>query len=85
MSPIPYFSTDYIYTTEPLIKQSIRQVLLVVDHQIGLSQLVRDYEPTVFRQSILAHAAIGKLFSLPTILTTSAENGASKASLLAEF
>src|SRR4051812_21452095 len=49
--------------------------LLVVDHQLGLSELVRDYDPTVFRQSVFAHAALGKLFNLPTILTTSAETG----------
>jgi len=49
--------------------------LLVVDHQIGLSELVRDYSPTEFRNSILAHAALGKLFSLPTVLTTSADTG----------
>jgi nicotinamidase-related amidase len=50
-------------------------VLLVVDHQLGLSELVRDFDPTVFRQSIFAHAALGKLFNLPTILTTSADTG----------
>ncbi|EMR84188.1 hypothetical protein ACHAQE_001084 [Botrytis cinerea] len=49
--------------------------LLVIDHQIGLSELVRDYDPTVFRQSLLGHAALGNLFDLPTILTTSAEQG----------
>ncbi|RFU25079.1 hypothetical protein B7463_g11260, partial [Scytalidium lignicola] len=49
--------------------------LLVVDQQLGLSTLVSDYDPTVFRQSILAHAALGKLFNLPTILTTSADTG----------
>ncbi|KAH8821923.1 Isochorismatase-like protein [Xylogone sp. PMI_703] len=49
--------------------------LLVVDLQLGLSTLVRDYDPVVFRQSILAHSALGKLFNLPTILTTSADNG----------
>ncbi|TPX69070.1 hypothetical protein SpCBS45565_g02762 [Spizellomyces sp. 'palustris'] len=50
-------------------------VLLVVDHQVGLFQLVRDYPPDQFKNSILAHAAIGKAFHLPTILTTSAEQG----------
>ncbi|KAF9473049.1 ycaC protein [Pholiota conissans] len=50
-------------------------VLLVVDHQIGLFQLVRDFEPDQYRNNILAHAAIGKVFNLPTILTTSAETG----------
>ncbi|PPQ75690.1 hypothetical protein CVT26_001524 [Gymnopilus dilepis] len=49
--------------------------LLVVDHQIGLFQLVRDYEPEQYRNNILAHAAIGKVFNLPTVLTTSAEAG----------
>ncbi|CAG8979393.1 hypothetical protein HYALB_00010484 [Hymenoscyphus albidus] len=49
--------------------------LLVVDHQIGLAQIVRDIEPAAFRQNILAHAALGNLFNLPTILTTSAETG----------
>lgn len=50
-------------------------MLLVVDHQLGLAQLVRDYSPTEFRNNILAHAALGNLFNLPTILTTSAETG----------
>lgn len=50
-------------------------VLLVVDHQVGLFQLARDFRPTEFKQNILAHAALGKVFNLPTILTTSAENG----------
>lgn len=51
------------------------QVLLVVDHQIGLSELVRDYGVVEFRNNILAHAALGNLFNLPTILTSSAEQG----------
>ncbi|KAJ7504509.1 Isochorismatase hydrolase [Mycena galericulata] len=50
-------------------------MLLVVDHQIGLFQLVRDFGPDEYRNNILAHAAAGKLFNLPTILTTSAETG----------
>ncbi|KAF7370698.1 Isochorismatase hydrolase [Mycena sanguinolenta] len=50
-------------------------MLLVVDHQLGLFQLVRDFGPEEFRNNILAHAAIGKVFNLPTILTTSAETG----------
>jgi len=50
-------------------------VLLVVDHQVGLFQLVRDYQPDEYRINILAHAALGKVFNLPTVLTTSAETG----------
>lgn len=50
-------------------------MLLVVDHQVGLFHLVRDYSPEEYKNNIIAHAAIGKAFNLPTILTTSAENG----------
>jgi hypothetical protein len=50
-------------------------MLLVVDHQVGLFQLVRDYQPDEYRNNILAHAALGKVFNLPTVLTTSAETG----------
>ncbi|KAF8149144.1 Isochorismatase-like protein [Crassisporium funariophilum] len=49
--------------------------LLVVDHQVGLFQMVRDYQPDEYKNNILAHAAIAKAFNLPTILTTSAETG----------
>ncbi len=50
-------------------------VLLLVDHQAGLLSLVQDYGPDEFRNNVLALAATGKLFKLPTILTTSAETG----------
>lgn len=61
------------YTFDRLNKSDA--ALLVIDHQIGLSELVRDYDPTVFRQSLFGHSALGNLFDLPTILTTSAESG----------
>ena len=47
----------------------------MVDHQIGLWELVRDYSPVEFRNNIFAHAALGKLLNFPTILTTSADTG----------
>ena len=50
-------------------------VLLLVDHQAGLLSLVRDYSPDEFKNNVLALADIGKFFKLPTILTTSFENG----------
>ncbi|KAJ7083178.1 Isochorismatase hydrolase [Mycena belliarum] len=50
-------------------------MLLIVDQQIGLFQLVRDFGPEEYRNNMLAHAALGKAFNLPTILTTSAETG----------
>ena len=52
-----------------------KAILLIVDHQLGLLQLVNDFTPAEFRNNVLAHAELGRLFSLPTILTTSAENG----------
>lgn len=51
------------------------KALLIVDLQLGLSAAVRDYEPTLYRNSILAHAELGNLYGLPTILTTSVETG----------
>ncbi|KAI0369598.1 ycaC protein [Pilatotrama ljubarskyi] len=50
-------------------------MLLVVDHQAGLFQLARDASPVEFKSNILAHAALGKIFALPTVLTSSAETG----------
>lgn len=68
-----FFAMATAFTFDRLNKTDA--ALIVVDHQLGLSMLVHDYEPTFFRQSILAHAALGKLFDLPTILTTSADTG----------
>lgn len=52
-----------------------KATLLVVDHQVGLFELVQDINPIEFRNNIVAHAELGVLFNLPTILTTSAETG----------
>ncbi|QQG64753.1 isochorismate family cysteine hydrolase YcaC [Desulfobulbus oligotrophicus] len=49
--------------------------LLLVDHQVGLFSLVQDFPPSEFKNNVLAVAACGKYFNLPTILTTSFENG----------
>jgi nicotinamidase-related amidase len=49
--------------------------VLLVDHQVGLMSLVQDYSPDEFKNNVLALADIAKLFKLPTILTTSFENG----------
>ncbi|HKY01751.1 MAG TPA: isochorismate family cysteine hydrolase YcaC [Burkholderiales bacterium] len=50
-------------------------VVLLVDHQAGLLSLVRDIDPDKFRNNVLATADLAKYFKLPTILTTSFENG----------
>ena len=50
-------------------------VLLLVDHQAGLISLVQDFSPNEFKNNVLALSACGKYFGLPTILTTSFEEG----------
>jgi nicotinamidase-related amidase len=50
-------------------------VVLLVDHQVGLCSLVQDYGPDEFLNNVMALANTAKLFNLPTILTTSFENG----------
>ncbi len=61
---------------KPYVKLDKNNVaVLLVDHQAGLSSLVRDIEPDKFLNNVLALAAMAKYFELPTILTTSFENG----------
>jgi nicotinamidase-related amidase len=50
-------------------------VVLLVDHQAGLISLVQDFTPSDFKNNVLALAACAKFFELPTILTTSFEQG----------
>ncbi len=50
-------------------------VVLLIDHQAGLISLVQDYSPNKFKNNVLALAESAKFFNLPTILTTSFENG----------
>ena len=52
-----------------------KAAVLMVDHQAGLLSLVRDIEPDMFRNNVLALADLAKYFKLPTILTTSFEDG----------
>ncbi|USQ12742.1 hydrolase [Legionella lytica] len=49
--------------------------LLLVDHQSGLISLVQDFSPNEFKNNVLAVSACGKYFKLPTVLTTSFEQG----------
>lgn len=43
--------------------------------QVGLYGIARDWDPTLYRDNLIAHAAIGKLFDLPVVMTTSAQTG----------
>lgn len=49
--------------------------VLLVDHQSGLVNLVHDFSPDDFKNNVLALADTAKYFKLPTILTTSFEDG----------
>ncbi|WAS95592.1 isochorismatase family protein [Nannocystis punicea] len=49
--------------------------LLIIDHQSGLFQLVHDHSPVDLEQNVCALADIAKLFKLPTVATTSKEDG----------
>ncbi|KAF2260401.1 Isochorismatase hydrolase [Lojkania enalia] len=50
-------------------------MLLILDLQVGLYQLTRDFDATLYRDNMLAHAELGKIFDLPTVMTTSAQQG----------
>lgn len=50
-------------------------LLLILDLQTGLYGLARDFDPTLYYNNMIAHAAIGRLFDIPVILSTSAQNG----------
>lgn len=60
----------------PISLTRLPQALLIVDHQVGLFQLVRDWDATLYRQNMLSHAALGALFHLPVVITSSADTGA---------
>eukprot|EP00879_Flechtneria_rotunda_P000494 GHRR01000598.1.p1 GENE.GHRR01000598.1~~GHRR01000598.1.p1 ORF type:complete len:268 (+),score=46.41 GHRR01000598.1:174-977(+) len=50
-------------------------VLLLLDHQTGLFQLVRDYGVADFRTNVLALANTARVYGVPTILTSSLDQG----------
>ena len=50
-------------------------MLLILDLQDGLYGLARDFDPTVYHNAMIAHAAVGKLFDIPVVMTTSAQTG----------
>ncbi len=49
--------------------------LLMIDHQSGISNGVADMSQTEFQSNVAALAKVGRMFKLPTIITTSAEDG----------
>ncbi len=62
--------------TKPYTRLDKNQAaVLLVDHQTGLLSLVRDFQPDQFKNNVLALADLAAYFKLPTILTTSFEDG----------
>jgi nicotinamidase-related amidase len=61
------------YTYKRISKEDA--VVLLVDHQAGLISLVQDHAPAEFKNNVVALGDIAKFFNLPTILTTSFEDG----------
>jgi nicotinamidase-related amidase len=49
--------------------------LLLIDHQSGLISLVQDFSPDDFKNNVIALADVGRFFRLPTVLTTSFDQG----------
>ena len=62
--------------TKPYVRlDKDNAAVLLVDHQAGLLSLVRDIDPDKFKNNVLALADLAKYFNMPTILTTSFEDG----------
>lgn len=62
--------------SKPYVRLDKNQAtVLFVDHQTGLLSLVRDIDPDRFKNNVLALADLAQYFNLPSILTTSFENG----------
>mgnify|MGYP001200801353 FL=1 len=62
--------------TNPYIRLDKKNAaVLLVDHQTGLLSLVRDIDPDKFKNNVLALSDLANYFELPTILTTSFEDG----------
>lgn len=63
------------FTWERLDKT--KAVVVIVDIQEGLRNVVRDFDPVTYRNSILAHAEFSNMFDLPLLITTASETGKS--------
>jgi nicotinamidase-related amidase len=49
--------------------------LVLIDQQSGVMQLVHDYSPAELRNNVVGLAKLGKIFTLPTVLTSSSDQG----------
>ncbi|MBX9825464.1 MAG: isochorismatase family protein [Xanthobacteraceae bacterium] len=55
---------------------SYNAVLLLVDHQTGLSSSVQDQSAPEYMTALIALAKLAKIFKLPTFITTNVADGA---------
>lgn len=63
-------------SAKPYVRLDVKNAAcLLVDHQTGLFNIVRDYEPIQFKNNVVALAAVAKYFKLPTVFGTSLEQG----------
>jgi hypothetical protein len=58
---------------DPVLRE--RGALVLIDQQSGVMQLVHDYSPAELRNNVIGLAKLGKVFNLPTVLTTSSDQG----------
>lgn len=74
--PITTKRGKVLIMTKPYVRLDKNDAaVLLVDHQTGLLSLVRDIDPDKFKNNVLALTNLAKYFELPTILTTSFEEG----------
>ncbi|KAH8894546.1 YcaC related amidohydrolase [Thozetella sp. PMI_491] len=66
-------SVTSAFTYERLDRE--KAMVLILDIQDGLSSLVHDWQPQIFRDNLIGHAAIAKTFDLPVVITTSVDVG----------
>ena len=48
-------------------------MLLILDLQIGLYQLARNFDDSLYQHNMIAHSTLGKVFDIPVVMTTSAQ------------
>src|SRR5260370_111709 len=70
---LPMTSITSNYTEARFSKDD--SALLLIDHQSGIMQLNHDPTRVEFGSAATALAKVGKIFNLPTIITTSYETG----------
>ncbi|KFY70766.1 hypothetical protein V498_10227 [Pseudogymnoascus sp. VKM F-4517 (FW-2822)] len=66
---------EYEWQHTDLNKKKDDCVFLFVDHQSGLIQLVRDFDPNEFHTNVLALVKTAAYFKAPAVLTTSFDDG----------